>query len=126
MANGELTQQTQEDDIGGRRAVVTVDGAAGFAVWITDADVGPPGSVTLDGAVPAGEPLPAGVFHLVIADVDLAHRALQSHTTLCGAEMQPKDLPSSWLDDQVDPRYCPECAREALRAAAGDAASARR
>ncbi len=129
MTNGELTQQTQEDHNGGRHAVISADGRAGFAVWITDVDVGPPTSVTLDGVVPEGEPLLEGVFHLLVADEDVAHRVHMSLATLCGAWVQPPQLPPSSVGHwrARSPRYCLECVREALQgAAAGDTASARR
>jgi hypothetical protein len=109
VTNGELTRQRQDDD--------------GFAVWITSDAAGDQRAVLLTGPVPEDEPLPEGVFHLLVADEDVAHRAQLRRTTLCGAEVQPNDLPSSYLGGQLNPRYCPECVSEAVRwsAAAGSA-----
>jgi hypothetical protein len=123
VTNGD---KTQVNDKRGCCAVLTVDGAAGFEIWITDDDAGrPPASVTLDGAVPEDEPLPEGVFHLLVADDDLYNRALRGRPTLCGAWVQPAQLPPSYDKDWESPcpRYCRECVKEAVRlgAAAGDA-----
>jgi hypothetical protein len=66
-----------------------------------------------------GGPLPGGVFHLLIADGDLAARVLRSRVTVCGAVVHPRSLPPSWFRDgdeiDGDPRYCLECVREAVR-----------
>lgn len=65
------------------------------------------------------EALPEGVFHLLIADEDLAIRAYQRRITLCGAVVQPADLPPSCPGEGEelgpDPWYCQDCVREALR-----------
>ncbi len=67
----------------------------------------------------AGRPLPVGVFHLVIADDDLVHRARQMRLTVCGAVVAPSGLPPSCFPEggeiDRDPRYCPECVIEAVR-----------
>ncbi|MGH3830280.1 MAG: hypothetical protein ACRDRS_07470 [Pseudonocardiaceae bacterium] len=63
--------------------------------------------------------LPEGVFHLLIADDDLVHRACRMRVTVCGELVQPSSLPPSCFNEEGegyrDPRYCPECVSEALR-----------
>lgn len=63
------------------------------------------------------QPLPEGVFHLVIADEDLALRAFRRRETVCGAVVQPQHLPPSLPPEgceiDCEPRYCPACVREA-------------
>ena len=39
--------------------------------------------------------LPEGVFHLLIADEDLAMRAFRRRVTVCGAVVEPWNLPAS-------------------------------
>ncbi|MGH3825423.1 MAG: hypothetical protein ACRDRA_21670 [Pseudonocardiaceae bacterium] len=67
------------------------------------------------------QPLPEGVFHLLVADDDLTQHPFrfQMRSTVCGEVLQPSSLPPSCFGDEVDgdrePRYCPECVREAVR-----------
>ncbi|MGH3852794.1 MAG: hypothetical protein ACRDR6_04705 [Pseudonocardiaceae bacterium] len=65
------------------------------------------------------ESLPEGVFHLLIADDDLVHRAFRMRVTVCGELVQPSSLPPSCFEEGGeggrDPRYCPECVSEAVR-----------
>jgi hypothetical protein len=103
--------------------VLTVDEAKGLAVWPEVAeDAAPlPDQTGL---------LPVGVFHLLTADDELTQRPFQfrMRATLCGEVVQPSSLPPSPCPEggEVDrePRYCPECVREAVRcnAEAGDRA----
>lgn len=131
MTDGTHAPQAHHDN-GRRRAVITADDPdRGFAVRITYDDAGYPTSFARAGAVPEDEdePLPEGVFHLLIADEDLYGRALRWRATLCGAWVHPRELPSSYFAENElrNPRYCPECVSEAVRwsADAADAESAR-
>ncbi len=109
---------------GGDRGVLTVDEAEGLAVWPEVAEDSAP--------LPeqTGWLLPVGVFHLLTADDDLTQRPFQfqMRVTLCGEVVQPSSLPPSPFPEggEIDRelRYCPECAREAVRwnAEAGDRA----
>lgn len=64
------------------------------------------------------ESLPEGVFHLLPADSDVASTD-GGYVAVCGAVMVASGLPSACYLDDVgpgrDPRYCPECVREAVR-----------
>ena len=66
-----------------------------------------------------GQSLPVGVFHLLVADDDLVHRAWQKRLTVCGAVVAPSSLPPSCFPEggeiDRDPRYCPKCVSEAVR-----------
>ncbi len=77
-------------------------------------------------------PLPEGAFHLLTADDDLAHPYGGFYgglVAVCGEAMTRSGLrPSCYPPGESagrDPRYCPECVREAARwsAEAGDRAS---
>ncbi len=64
--------------------------------------------------------LPEGVFHLLVADDDLAQRPCGSRVvTVCGEVVSASSLPPSCYPPggEVDryPRYCPACVREAAR-----------
>ncbi len=72
--------------------------------------------------------LPAGVFHLLTADDDLAHPDLAhpdlahpcgGFVAVCGEVMTKSGLPSSCYppgeSSGRDRRYCPACVREAAR-----------
>jgi hypothetical protein len=99
---------------GGDRGVLTVDEAEGLAVWPEVEDAAPLPKQT-------GWLLPVGVFHLLTADDDLTQRPFQfrMRATLRGEVVQPSSLPPSPFPEggEIDrgPRYCSECAREAVR-----------
>jgi hypothetical protein len=64
-----------------------------------------------------GEELPEGVFHLLTADDDVAS-AYGGCVAVCGVVMSVSDLPPACYFEVVadrNPRYCPECVREACR-----------
>jgi hypothetical protein len=72
-------------------------------------------------------PLPAGVFHLLTADDDVAS-TYRGYVAVCGEVMVASGLPPSCYPEVGPgrgPRYCPACVREAARfsAEAGDRAS---
>jgi hypothetical protein len=61
--------------------------------------------------------LPEGVFHLLAADNDVTTR-YRGYMTLCGELLVASGLPlSCWSEEGSgrDPRYCPDCVREAGR-----------
>ncbi|MGH3804759.1 MAG: hypothetical protein ACRDTD_32375 [Pseudonocardiaceae bacterium] len=69
-------------------------------------------------------PLPAGVFHLLTADDDVAS-TYGGYVAVCGELVRVSSLPPSCYSEVGpgrDPRYCPACVREAARfsAEAGD------
>ncbi len=55
--------------------------------------------------------LPVGVSHLLVADDALIPGRWGVHITVCGQEIR---RPSAEHDD-TDPKFCPECVREAAR-----------
>lgn len=64
-----------------------------------------------------GEKLPEGVFHLLTAYDDVAS-AYGGYVAVCGAVMSVSGLPPTcYFEVMADhnPRYCPECVREACR-----------
>ncbi len=75
--------------------------------------------VEVAAAEQTAQPLPGGVFHLLIAHDDLAQRPFGGRSTVCGEVLQTSRLPRSCFDEEGefdrDPRYCPECVSEAVR-----------
>lgn len=66
--------------------------------------------------------LPQGVFHLLTADDDVAS-TYGGYVAVCGEVMSVSGLPPSCCPEvgpSTDPRYCPECVREAIRWSAGE------
>lgn len=95
----------------GDRAVLTVDEADDFAIWLTSDE---PDPVETDAT-----PLPAGVSHLLAADDALIPGRWGVHTTLCGQPIRSPNATAvehECTDTSCDcVRYCPDCAREAAR-----------
>ncbi len=65
-------------------------------------------------------PLPEGVFHLLIADDDLAQHSCGSQiVTVCGEPVSTSSLPPTCYPPggEVDrnPLYCPACVSEVAR-----------
>ncbi len=72
-------------------------------------------------------PLPGGVFHLLTAD-DEVTSSYGGYVAVCGEVLRAGVLPPSLYPPagewNGDPRYCPACVREAVRAQAGERVTA--
>lgn len=106
------TTETRDSQRERGRAVVDGNGGEHPAGW-------PMSTAELDESG-----LPEGVFHLLTADTDVASTE-GGYVAVCGAVMVASGLPPSCypeVEPGRDPRYCPECVREAARwsAEAGD------
>ncbi|MGH3777293.1 MAG: hypothetical protein ACRDRR_16455 [Pseudonocardiaceae bacterium] len=95
---------------GNNRAVLTVDGADGFAIWLTGGDGHGPVDAEAD---PEHAPLPAGVSHLLAADDALIPGRWGEHITLCG--LQVRRPGANAAEEECEVRYCPACVAEASR-----------
>jgi hypothetical protein len=96
-----------------------------FAVWITSDDDGRPVARMLGAVVPPEDPvppLPAGVSHLLVANDALIRGRWGVHSTLCGREVRGPGAAREEHECQMScdcVRFCPDCAKEAVRWSAG-------